>query len=98
MAGGDVPVRPNYLGDARLDDVARMVFELTSELWVLKDRTIMLEALLVENGVVAPGAVDTLQPTPELSQTLLAERKALVARVYGAVLDSDTRSAAALAR
>jgi hypothetical protein len=98
MAGGDVPVRPNYLGDARIDDVARMVFELTSELWVLKDRTMMLEALLVENGIIADTAVDTLQPTTELSMKLLAERKALVSRVYGAVLDSDARSAAALAR
>jgi hypothetical protein len=98
MAGGDVPVRPNYLGDARIDDVARMVFELTSELWVLKDRTMMLEALLVEHGVLADEAVDTMQPTTELSLKLLAERKALVARVYGAVLDSDSRSAAALAR
>jgi hypothetical protein len=98
MAGGDVPVRPNYLGDARIDDVARMVFELTSELWILKDRTIMLEALLAENGIITDTAIDELQPTPELSLTLLAERKALVARVYGAVLDSDARSAAALAR
>lgn len=98
MAGGDVPVRPNYLGDGRLDDVARMVFELTSELWILKDRTLMLEALLVENGVIEPDAVDRAQPDYEQSLALLAERRALVARVYGAVLNSDDRSAAALAR
>ncbi|GAA2073073.1 hypothetical protein [Microbacterium hatanonis] len=98
MAGGDVPTRPTYLGDSRLDDVARMVFELTSELWVLKDRTIMLETLLAQNGVVAPGALDAAQPDADLQLKLAEERKALVARVYGAVLDSDTRAAAALAR
>lgn len=98
MAGGDVPTRPTYLGDSRLDDVARMVFELTSELWILKDRTIMLETLLAQNGIVAPGAVDAFQPDADLQEVLAAERKALVARVYGAVLDSDTRTAAALSR
>lgn len=98
MAGGDVAVRPDYLGEPRLDDLARMIFELTSELWILKDRTLMLENLLTVNGVIVDGAVDAAQPDADLSQTLLAERRSLVSRVYGAVLDSDTRVEAALKR
>lgn len=98
MSSGDTPVRPDYLGDARLDDVARMVFELTSELWVLKDRNLILENLLTEHGILTEGAVDRAQPDAELSQRLLEERNALASRIYGSVLDSDTRVSAALAR
>jgi hypothetical protein len=97
MAGGDVAVRPDYLGEPRLDDLARMIFELTSELWILRDRTMMLESVLEANGIVPAGAVDSAQPDQEMSLRLLAERKALAARVYGAVLDSDSRVAAGLA-
>ena len=98
MSGGDVPVRPNYLGSARLDDVARMVVELTSELWILKDRNMILEKLLADAGILAPAAIDSHQPDAELSAALLAERRALTERVLGAVLPADDRTAAALAR
>lgn len=97
MAGGDVPNRPTYLGDARLDDVARMVFELTSELWVLRDRVLVLEDQLVSSGALAAESVDTAVPDEALAEKLAAERKQLTARVYGAVLGSDARVEAALA-
>lgn len=97
MAGGDVPNRPTYLGDARLDDVARMVFELTSELWVLRDRVLVLEDQLVSSGALAAGSVDTAVPGEALAERLAAGRKQIVARVYGAVLGSDARVEAELA-
>ncbi|MFZ3415820.1 hypothetical protein [Arthrobacter sp. 3Tela_A] len=96
MAGGDVPNRPTYLGERRLDDVARMVFELTSELWILKDRVLVLEDQLQRSGALAAGAVDAAVPDEDLAERLTAERRRLAARVYGAVLDSDDRVAAAL--
>ncbi|WP_106402621.1 hypothetical protein [Actinocorallia populi] len=86
-----------YLGSARLDDLARMVAELTSELWILKDRTLVLEHLLAERGCLDPAAVDELRPSEELLARLRREREALVGRVFGAVLDSDTRVKAAVA-
>lgn len=98
MAGGDVPARPQYLGSDRLDDVARMLLELTSQLWLLKDRTLVLEHLLAEHGVLDPGEVDAHRPAAELAATLRREREALTAQVLGAVLPSDDRVAAALRR
>lgn len=97
MSGGDVDVRPTYLGNPRIDDVARMLFELTSELWVLKDRTMVLEDLLVKNNIVAPNAVDSAAPDDELQTKLKSERDALIRRVYGSILDADTRVEQALA-
>ncbi|MGL3149014.1 hypothetical protein ACSS7Z_01510 [Microbacterium sp. A82] len=96
MSGGDVEIRPTYLGDARIDDVARMVFELASELWVLKDRTLVLEDVLEKNGIVAPEALDAVIPDAALEQRLFAEREGFTRRVYGSVLDADTRVEQAL--
>lgn len=91
MSGGDVPTRPHYLGSARLDDLARMITELASELWILKDRNTVLEKLLAEAGVVAPETIDGYQPDAETAATLAAERSAFAARIFGAVLPNDQR-------
>ncbi|QCX28008.1 hypothetical protein [Nocardioides jishulii] len=91
MSGGDVPNRPAYLGSDRLDDLARMLTEVTSELWILKDRNMVLEALLAEAGVVTPASVEGYQPDDETAQRIAAERSAFTARIFGAVLPNDQR-------
>lgn len=91
MSGGDVPNRPAYLGSDRLDDLARMLTEVASELWVLKDRNMVLEALLAEAGVMTPASVDGYQPDGETARRIDAERSAFTARVFGAVLPNDQR-------
>jgi hypothetical protein len=99
MTAPQNPERATYLsGDARLDDLARMVLELTSEVWVLKDRALVLEHLLAAKGTLAEDEIDAFQPAAELAAALRREREALVARVLGAPLPSDDRVAAALAR
>ncbi|MFC6153726.1 hypothetical protein [Nocardioides yefusunii] len=91
MSGGDVPTRPSYLGSDRLDDITRMLTEVASELWILKDRTMVLEALLAEAGVTTPAAVEAYQPSPETAQAIAKERAAFSARIFGAVFDNEKR-------
>lgn len=91
--------RPSYLeGAQRLDDITRMVLELTSELWILKDRTLVLEHLLASRNLLAQDEIAAFQPTAELAAQLRREREAMVARVLGALLPASERTAAALAR
>ena len=90
MAVESNPV-PQYLGGERTDDLARMILALTSELWQLKDRTLVLEQLLREAGVLSEGAIDQFQPDGEFSRHLLEERRALTRRVMGAIAASPER-------
>lgn len=83
--------RPNYLHGDRLDDLARIVSELTSQLWILKDRNIVLEKLLTEAGVVDQAGLDGYLPDAETAAVIAAEREAYVSRVFGAVLDHHER-------
>ncbi len=77
------PDKP-YLADQSLDDLARMHTETLSELWILRDRVLVLEHLLEQAGVIAPDAVSTLQPDDALTEKLKQDRDAMVARVVGA--------------
>jgi hypothetical protein len=96
MAVESNPV-PHYLSGARADELARMILTLTSELWQLKDRTLVLEHLLLDSGVLSADAIDQFQPSGEFSRHLLEERRALTRRVMGAIGPSHERLAAEMA-
>jgi hypothetical protein len=64
----------NLLAPAQIDDVANALLVMARELWVVKDRQRVLEALLAEAGVVVPGAVADHQPDAALAADLATER------------------------
>ncbi len=66
----------------QIDDLGNALMVMARELWVVKDRQRVLEALLEANGIVVPGAVADHQPGPDLAETLATER----ARYTGALM------------
>ncbi len=64
------------------DPLYQVVFNLTRELWVVKDRQLVLEAALEEAGIDAAALVDQYQPGDELKQRLDAERQQMLDRVF----------------
>ncbi|MCA3254047.1 MAG: hypothetical protein INF91_00345 [Alphaproteobacteria bacterium] len=58
----------------QLDDLGRALLVLTRELWVVKDRQRILEAVLDAHGIDASKAVRDHQPDAALSAELEAER------------------------
>lgn len=65
----------------RADDIDRLgqaLLTLTSELWVTRDRVRILEAALVNAGVLSADAVNQLQPDAALQAELDAERARLI--------------------
>ncbi len=62
------------LNPAQIDDVANALLVMARELWIAKDRQRVLEALLTQAGVIAPGAVADHQPSGPLAQELETER------------------------
>jgi hypothetical protein len=61
-----------------IDRLGQALLTLTSELWVTRDRVRILEAALVNAGVLAPDAVNQLQPDAALQAELNAERTRLI--------------------
>ena len=67
--------------EARIDKLTQALLHVAGALWVARDRQAVLEQLLIEAGVVAPGGVDGFGPGEALTESLAAERDAFVAGV-----------------
>lgn len=59
------------------------------ELWVMKDRQMVLERVLEENGINVADAVEGLQPNAELAAELDAERRRFIDTVLEPLQDGD---------
>jgi hypothetical protein len=57
----------------QLDNLGLALIELAKEMWVMKDRQMVTEALLSEKGLLAD--LDAYQPGPELAGLISSERK-----------------------
>jgi len=74
----DLNLRPEDM-----DRLGQALITLTQELWIARDRIAVLEAALIDAGVLPPDAVDTFQPGAELQQLLETDRAQLINRVLG---------------
>ncbi|MTD15779.1 hypothetical protein GIS00_17735 [Nakamurella sp. YIM 132087] len=81
-----VRTAPSYLHQATVEDVARMVESLTEELWILRDRVVVLEELLEAKDVVKVAEIDGFEPDEKAHARLAKDRSRLVRRVLGAPL------------
>lgn len=70
---------PISIGEGRNDAMGLALLTLAQELWVLKDRQLVTEALLHEKGLLAE--VDSYQPNPELSERLAKERQRFIGAI-----------------
>ena len=77
------PERPN-LSSRELESLALTNTELLSELWILRDRVLVLEHLLTEAGILEPDQINQYAPPEGLTAKLDTDRDQLVARVVGA--------------
>lgn len=80
-----------YLEEANVDDLGRMVASLLSELWMLRDRVLILEEMLSQKGVIDGAALDTFEWSPEQAERVETLRDQMVGSVLGAPLGARER-------
>jgi hypothetical protein len=71
----------------QLDNLGFALIEMAKELWVMKDRQMITEALLREKGLLAD--LDSYQPGPDLADRIAAERKRFLGAFSGALFHQD---------
>lgn len=64
-----------------IDKVGAAIWTLTKELWVLKDRQAVTEAVLKKRGIDIGEEVDRFIPDGELEAKLSADRQALIKKI-----------------
>jgi hypothetical protein len=70
----------------QLDNLGMALIELAKEMWVMRDRQLVTEAMLREKGLLAD--VDAYQPGPELTARLSAERARFLGDFTAALFDN----------
>lgn len=89
MKSNDPVVGPEaeqtFFADPAIDRLVGMVFSLTAEVHVLRDRMKLLEDALAKRGLLDPAALDTMIPDGALEASIAAERISLVRHVLEAL-------------
>jgi len=73
------------LGSDRLDRLVDALLALSREIWVLRDRQILLEQALAQQGIEVSAVIDALQPDDVLQARLDTERDRLIGAVVEAL-------------
>ena len=81
-----------YLDEKSVTDLGRMFLALMSEVWILKDRTMLLEHLLEQRGGIAPDELDNMDIPEDLAAKIEAERDKFATLVLSAPIAGDKRS------
>ncbi len=69
----------------RADPLAQALLTLAKEVWTLKDRQIVLEAVLSAKGVDIAAAVDGFVPGAAVKAKLVSERQRFLAEIVDAL-------------
>lgn len=81
-----------YLDENSVTDLGRMMMALLSEVWILKDRTMLLEHLLEQRGAIAPEELENMEIPEELAAKIEAERDKFATLVLSAPIAGEKRS------
>jgi len=74
----------------QLDNLGLAIISLAKELWVVKDRQMVAEALLQEKGLLAD--LDTFQPHADLKAKLASERQRFMQDLMTALLEQPPQN------
>ena len=74
-----------FFADPAIDRLVGMVFALTAEVHVLRDRMKLLEDALAQRGLLDPSVLDTMIPDGALEARIAADRTALVRHILEAL-------------
>jgi len=72
----------SYLGDQRLDELGQICMGLMKEIWLLRDRQVVLERLLENAGIVDRQMIERYEPTAQTEAEISAEVDRMISRVF----------------
>lgn len=75
-----------YFENVITDNLMDAIIELSASLWTIRDRQIVLEKILENNGIDAAALIEAHIPTEEEKNQRAAEREEVVQRVFKSFL------------
>jgi len=74
--------RPAFFETEGMDQLVSMVLELAAELWVVRERQFVTEAVLESQGIKLSQAIESFTPTAEQQATLASMRATMTAQMF----------------
>jgi len=84
--------RDRFFDAPYVDELLRMNTELLAELWIVKDRVLVLEKVLCEKFGIDRQEIDRYKPEGEFAAELDREREVVMKKVMHAPFAEDTRT------
>lgn len=86
--GFNRPAR-QILPETSVDRLGLAIVALTRELWIVKDRQLVLEAILAKHGIDAKSEIEAFVPDAAISAELEASGSDLINHIIDALSDSE---------
>lgn len=84
--------RAAFFENAETDRLLAMLMRLVTEHWALKERVLVLESLLAENGILAEDALESFRPDADLDARWDQESYALMQAIVEAGQNIDNKN------
>ena len=70
-----------------IDHLLEICLQLAGEVWVNRDRQIVVEHLLVTEGKVTPDMIESFKPDAEMKNELRDMRRTFTKRIFSSLYD-----------
>jgi hypothetical protein len=74
--------RPAFFGQDGMDQLLSIVLELAAELWVVRERVFVVEAVLQNQGIAVTEAVEAFVPDAAQQAKLASMRASLTSNMF----------------
>jgi hypothetical protein len=83
-------VSGGYIGDERLDELARLCVGLMKEIWLLRDRQLVLERVLERSGAIERSAIERDEPDASAEAEIRMQVDRMMRRIFDGVFRTGT--------
>jgi len=76
---------PHYFRDPMIDHLLEICLQLAGEIWVNRDRQIVMEHLLATKGKVTPEMIEEFKPDADLKTEMKNARRLFSERIFSSL-------------
>lgn len=80
---------PHYFKDPMIDHLLEICLQLAGEIWVNRDRQMVIEHLLATEGKVTPDMIEAFKPEPDMKENMRDQRRLFTQRLFGCLYDDN---------
>ncbi len=86
---------PHYFKDPMIDHLLEISLQLAGEIWVNRDRQMVIEYLLATEGKVTPDMIEAFKPDADMKEAMRNARRVFTQRIFGFLYDESDQAGSA---